>query len=117
MAYVAHPLPLCSNNIAEYIGVILALNLGLENDVDDLTIFSDSQLIVSQVNGEWKIKVPEFRTLRSQIWTLGMKFNSVELLWNPREDNVEADALCTEMLLQDPKPSIYNSLTEIFSKL
>ena len=94
----ARPLPLCTNNVAEYEGLILALELSKEVGVDDLRVFSDSQLIVNQVQERWKIKHEKFIVLRKRVWKAGGSFSQLQLEWTPRENNRHADALCTEVI-------------------
>ena len=88
-------LPLCSNNIAEYEGVILALEMAIDLEAEDLRIHSDSQLIVNQTNGKWKIKENKLIALRSRVWELGKQIpGDLEIVWVRREKNHRADHLC-----------------------
>lgn len=91
-------LPVCSNNIAEYSGLILALEVALDNELEEVIIFSDSQLVVNQVKGLWDVKKAELARLREDVWSLGRAFTWVSLNWVRREKNTEADALCTEAI-------------------
>lgn len=88
----------CSNNIAEYRGVILSLKKALDLGVEDLTIHSDSQLVVNQINGDWEPKNETLISLREKVWEIASSLSSAEIVWVPREKNVMADALCTEKL-------------------
>jgi ribonuclease HI len=94
VAEEARVLALVSNNVAEYEGLILALRTSHDLGVTDLEIFSDSQLIVNQVNGLWKVKHDDLLPLRDLAWEEGLAFNSLSLSWVPREKNTVADALC-----------------------
>lgn len=97
-------LPLCTNNIAEWEGLILALEVSEQLGVTHLTVKSDSQVIVNQATGVWQVKAPEFRELKERAWEIGEGFEEVEILWVPREQNTRADALCTLILnLSSPK--------------
>lgn len=88
----------CSNNIAEYEGLILAIETSLEFEDDDdmeLEILSDSQLIVNQVNGEWKCKNEELQPYLAQARDLAsLVTGSVSISWVRRNFNQRADALC-----------------------
>lgn len=88
-------LPLCSNNVAEYEGVILTLETAISLEAEDLTIRSDSQLIVNQTNGEWKVKQDDLRSLRDKVWELGKQITGdLQIVWVRREKNHRADHLC-----------------------
>lgn len=89
-----------SNNQAEYQGVLLAIRLAKKHGVTILKIHSDSQLIVNQVNGKWKIKQAHLMPLRDLVWEEAKEFEMIEITWIPREQNEEADVLCREI---DPK--------------
>lgn len=98
VAQLARPLPVGSNNIAEYTGVLYAVELAIDHSVDELRLFSDSQLIVNQLNGVWDVKKDDLRPLRDLVWENASVFSSVEISWVPREQNTLADSLCTDTL-------------------
>lgn len=54
-----------------------------------LQIFSDSKLLVQQLNGRWKIKVAHLKELHDESRSLLKEFGHWKLLWKPREQNVE----------------------------
>ncbi len=72
-----------TNNEAEYFGVIEALK---QNKEKDISIYSDSQLIVNQLNKNYKIKEPRLKALAEQVWKLCENRN-VKFTWIPREKN------------------------------
>jgi len=88
-----------TNNVAEYKGVIFALKkakalLGGEKaKKTELEIRSDSELIVSQLKGEYKIKNEELIPLFIEAWNRKQDFGSVDLVLIPREENKAADRL------------------------
>lgn len=91
----------CSNNVAEYEGLILALETAHELGVRDLEVFSDSQLIVNQVNEKWDVKHWDLLELRGRAWVAGSFIeDSLKLTWIPREQNTYADKLCRDLLDQ-----------------
>lgn len=96
----AEKLEPCSNNIAEYRGVILALEKAFTLQVSHLAIFSDSKLIVHQTQGQWRIKQSSLIPLRDKVWELGTLFESVDIDWIPREENTKPDRLCRQV---DPR--------------
>jgi ribonuclease HI len=83
-----------TNNEAEYEGVILALESALRLQVPSLKIFSDSQLIVYQIRGEWKIRKEELYVYWERVLELGAEFEYVDINWIRREQNVVSDDLC-----------------------
>ena len=84
-----------TNNMAEYTAVVKALETVHSLGETEAHIKSDSQLIVKQLNNEYKVKDPELRILRDRIQRLckGLK---VKFEHVPREKNSEADLLSKE---------------------
>lgn len=91
-----------TNNEAEYAGLIHSLEWVLEQDlsnVEKIEWFTDSMLMMSQVNKLWKIKEPRMKQLITQIWALQSKLTkSATLQYVPREKNQEADLLVNQTL-------------------
>ena len=87
-----------SNNEAEYSGLILAIETALELGVTDLEVFSDSQLIVNQINENWRIKEIRLKELWSTAVQKAAEFDSISLSWVRREKNKRADFLCSRLL-------------------
>jgi len=87
----------CSNNFAEYLALIQALNYAVNSDYKNIELYSDSKLIVEQVNGRWKVKSNDLQPLAqaasSRIQALRDAGKQVTLRWIPREQNVHADSL------------------------
>lgn len=83
-----------TNNVAEYTALIYALKeikrLGLENKF--LTIRSDSQLLVNQMNRKWAVKAPLIVSLYKLAKDLVNRLH-YRVEWIPREENEEADRL------------------------
>jgi ribonuclease HI len=75
--------PGITNNEAEYLAVIFALT---DFSDKEITLRSDSQLIVNQLNHEYAIKEDRLRELASRVWSL-CEGRSVEFVWVPRERN------------------------------
>jgi ribonuclease HI len=82
-----------TNNEAEYQAVILGLELAAELRPRRLTIRSDSELMVRQVAGQYRVKAPNLKPLIQQVRRLLEPFESVEIEAIPRRDNLEADKL------------------------
>lgn len=93
-----------TNNVAEYKAMILALKkakhvLGGEKALEtEIEIRSDSELVVSHLKGEYKIKDEELKLLFVEIWNLKQDFRSVTFTLIPREENTEADRLVNRAL-------------------
>ena len=84
----------CTNNQAEYQALRLALVLAGEIGGKDLKITSDSELLVKQFNGVYKIKNPDLKILMEGIKHLVKNFKSVTLGHTLREGNSQADEIC-----------------------
>jgi len=84
-----------TNNVAEYTALVKALEWLLTNNLasDKVEIRSDSQLVVKQLSGEYKIKAKRIIPLYKKVLLLRSKFKDIEIKWVPREENKEADGL------------------------
>lgn len=87
-----------TNNEAEYTALSDALRLAAEMGAKTLKIHSDSQLMVRQYNGQYRVKNQRLMKHLLQIQSLRRNFESVELVHVPREQNRRADALANEAL-------------------
>jgi ribonuclease HI len=87
-----------TNNVAEYCGLILALREARAEGVTDLTVISDSQLMVSQVNGEFKVSSEKLAPLHQKVTYLKSGFASFSMKYVPREENTRADRLTDRVL-------------------
>lgn len=85
-----------TNNIAEYKALIAGLELALDKGVTDLEIAVDSELVVHQVKGEWKIKNDRLRALAVKARGLMNKFDSANIKHVRREENEGADRLANQ---------------------
>ena len=93
-----------TNNEAEYDAVIFALQkskarFGKEKIKEISTEFRmDSQLVVRQLSGKYKIEAPALFPLFIKIWNLKMEFGPISFVEIPREQNEEADKLANEAM-------------------
>jgi ribonuclease HI len=95
-----------TNNVAEYAAMEDALKLAEELGGTDLKIHADSQLVVRQLNGEYKIKNPALQEFAIRIGKLRQRFASVEIVHVRRELNKRADRLANTALdLLKKKPT------------
>jgi ribonuclease HI/probable phosphoglycerate mutase len=82
-----------TNNRAEYTALLEGLRTARDRGIRDLTVRSDSQLLVRQMTGEYKVKHKGLVPLRIEAESLTRDFDRVRFEHIPREENEEADAL------------------------
>ena len=93
-----------TNNEAEYQAVILALKkakalYGKEKIKSvEIEIRSDSELLVKQINGQYKVAEPRMQALFMEVWNLKVELGHIRFITIPREQNKEADRLVNEAL-------------------
>jgi ribonuclease HI len=87
-----------TNNVAEYYGLIAALDYAQQHAIRALRIESDSELLVRQMLGQYKVKSPELRPLYERARKMAQTFDSFKIDHVYREQNAEADALANEVL-------------------
>lgn len=86
-------LGIATNNVAEYNGLLAALEWALENGHRELRVKADSELLVKQMRGEYKVKHPGLRPLFVRARLLVMQFDRVVFEHVRREFNQDADRL------------------------
>ena len=89
---------IATNNVAEYSALIAGLQLALRHGVQALDIRSDSELLVKQVKGEYKVRNAGLRDLYDEAIALLREFPATRVRHVPREENVAADKLVNEAL-------------------
>lgn len=82
-----------TSNISEYRALIAGLQGGMKAGVDIIHIVGDSQLIIKQVTGLFKVNKPELKKHRDYILGLLEHFHEYTIKWVPRRENKRADAL------------------------
>ncbi|MFA6553747.1 MAG: ribonuclease HI family protein [Patescibacteria group bacterium] len=87
-----------TNNQAEYQAVILGLEQAKNLQAETLDFFLDSELVVCQLNREYKVKDKGLGVLFVKAWNLMQGFKKVTFRHIPREKNQEADALVNQAL-------------------
>ncbi|NEO09754.1 ribonuclease HI family protein [Moorena sp. SIO3I8] len=92
--------PHATNNEAEYTGAILGLEKALEIGAGQVVLKGDSQLVINQLKGTWRVKTPHLRPLWTKAKSLLNQFDSVQLEWIPRAQNSEADAVANQAMDQ-----------------
>ncbi|MGB9866680.1 MAG: Nif3-like dinuclear metal center hexameric protein [Bacillota bacterium] len=82
-----------TNNVAEYLALIEALKAAKELGATRVTVFSDSELVVNQIKGQYAVHSPELRSLLAEVSKLKADFEHVDIVHVPREQNQLADSL------------------------
>jgi ribonuclease HI len=93
-----------TNNVAEYRALITALELARAYQPNRIIAHLDSELVVKQVNGEYKVKMPALQPLVEDVQRLADGFPDVVFTHIPRGDNYRADALVNRALDELPAP-------------
>lgn len=87
-----------TNNVAEYSGLVAGLRKAVELHVPQVEVVSDSELMVKQMRGEYRVKNAALRELSVEAGRLARALGNVEYRHVRREDNEEADRLVNEAL-------------------
>ncbi|MGI5854046.1 MAG: ribonuclease HI family protein [Bacillota bacterium] len=87
-----------TNNVAEYTALLTALEQALTMNVGQLNVFSDSELMVRQMNGEYKVRDEKLIPLYQQARQLASKFSKVTYTHIPRSRNKIADQLANQAI-------------------
>ena len=96
IAKASGALPDTTNNVAEYTGALEGVRLALLHGVTDLEIRADSQLLVRQLTGEYRIKAAHLLPLAVEIRKLLAQFVFWRAVHIPREQNKLADRLSND---------------------
>jgi ribonuclease HI len=102
-----------TNNDAEYTGLIIGLQKAKELGITKLIIKGDSNLVVNQVLGKWKINNDRLRQLCREAQILYHQFHDKSLTWIPREQNKLADAAVNQCLDSRGKSSPISSVKTV----
>ncbi len=87
-----------TNNQAEYQALLAGLEKAVILGADTLDCFLDSELVVKQINREYKVKNKELAPLFLKVYNLTTKFKNIRFIHIPREQNKEADRLANEAM-------------------
>ena len=87
-----------TNNVAEYQALLHALRFALGRRAAAVRVFSDSELVVKQMNGQYKVKHPDMQALHREARALLAKIPDARIAHVRREQNREADRLANEAL-------------------
>lgn len=95
---IARYLGTTTNNIAEYTAAIIGLERAAQLGATGVRLFADSELLVKQLNGQYKVKNEGLKPLYARVKELIAKIGKVEVQYIPRERNKEADALANKAI-------------------
>lgn len=87
-----------TNNVAEYNGLILGLQKALELNISSLVVTGDSQLVIHQMNGVYRVKHPNMKPLYEKASELASQFKSIQFKHTLRASNTLADALANRAM-------------------
>jgi ribonuclease HI len=96
LAEIAEGLGETTNNVAEYTAAIEGLKRALELGGRDVLLRSDSQLLINQLTGRYRVKTPHIVPLYEQVLALAGKLDHIEYEHVRRERNTEPDRLANE---------------------
>ena len=87
-----------TNNVAEYRALVIGLTMAIEMKVKDITCCLDSELVVRQMQGSYKVKNERMKQLWGEVNKLTKTFDTIEFKHITRDKNSEADALVNNVL-------------------
>ena len=94
-------LGVATNNVAEWTALLIGLEAAVRRGIRSLAVRMDSELVVKQVRGEYRVKHAQLQPLHRQAMTLLRKFEHVDLRHVPRKQNALADGLVNAVLDQE----------------
>lgn len=92
-----------TNNVAEYSALVMGLEAARSMGIDRISVFADSELMVKQLNGVYKVKSEDLRPLYEKAAALSKGFKEFSIRHIYREKNAAADALSNEAIDDRPK--------------
>ena len=95
---ISKKIGIATNNEAEYQALIDGLNYCVDNSIKEIQVFLDSNLVVEQVNKNFKVKAGNLKVLNSKVDDLIQAFNFIEINHVYREENKRADQLANMAL-------------------
>ena len=98
LASVSEHIGVATNNVAEYQALVSALETAAKLGATRVTIQADSQLVIRQLEGSYRVRQPHLKPLFDRVRALLAPYDDVELRHVPREENAEADALVNAAL-------------------
>ena len=94
----AAPIGIATNNVAEYTALLEGLRLAARQKIPRLEVFSDSELLVKQLQGHYRVRHPELQRLYQAVQELLPRFEQITFVHVRREQNAQADRLANAAL-------------------
>ncbi len=98
LADAAEPIGTATNNVAEYRALIRGIELAAQNGATQIQLYGDSELVVKQVRGEYRVKDAGLKPLHAEARAALSAFEDWSFTHVRREQNAEADALVNQAL-------------------
>ncbi|MBN8661661.1 MAG: ribonuclease HI family protein [Candidatus Obscuribacter phosphatis] len=95
---ISHFLGTATNNVAEYTGLVLGLEKALALGIPEVEVRMDSELVVKQIKGEYRVKNENLKPLYLKATALKSKFKKFAISHVRREQNKEADRLANQAM-------------------
>jgi ribonuclease HI len=95
---IGKTLGIATNNAAEYYALITALDYAAHHGIKSLRVRSDSELLVNQMNGHYRVRSKDLKPLHERAAKLANQLEHFAIEHVPREENRKADALANEAL-------------------
>ncbi len=101
--------PRATNNVAEYVAAICALEWLVRQGFDgEVVLQGDSQLVIRQMEGAYAVRAEHLKPYHERLRQLEARFRRVEFRWIRREENARADALSKEAI-EDARSQVSGS--------
>lgn len=94
-------LGIATNNVAEWTALRLGLEAALEDGARSISVRMDSELVVKQFRGEYRVKHPDLQPLHRRAIALARRFERLDIRHVPRAQNKLADAVVNRVLDQE----------------
>jgi ribonuclease HI len=98
VAEAAETIGVATNNVAEYRALMRGIELAVENGATELELYGDSELVVKQVRGEYRVKDANLKPLHAEVRAALAGVGSWSFGHVRRENNADADALVNQAL-------------------
>lgn len=95
---ISRPIGRTTNNVAEYRALIAGLELARELKAETVELYTDSELLVKQIKGLYRVRDRKLQGLWQEVVRLLSHFKSYSIIHIPREENTRADRLANQAL-------------------
>ncbi|ACK72589.1 ribonuclease H [Gloeothece citriformis PCC 7424] len=114
---VSKYLKIATNNEAEYTGLIIGLKQAQELGIKELIVKGDSQLIINQITGKWKVNSPHLKEFYHEAKQLIKNFEQITLNWIRRNENQLADTEVNRCIDRGEKGQQQNQVNSQYKKV